>query len=106
MCGGETLVSATKANEVPLQQMPFPLAMPASTGNVRMALLPDLAPTLPTRDYQSTDIYQLLRKAEDDADLGGDYFERRDREGLTSRLIRRLQNLGHKVSLEPQPQVA
>ena len=51
-------------------------------------------------------VYQLLRKGEDDNDPGGDYFERRDREGLTRRLTRRLQSLGHKVILEPQGQVA
>jgi len=51
-------------------------------------------------------MYQLLRKGEDYADLGGDYFERRDRDRLTRRLVRRLEQLGHKVSLQTQEQVA
>jgi transposase len=51
-------------------------------------------------------IYHLLRRGEDYTDLGGDYFERRDRDRLTRRLVRRLEGLGHKVSLEPQQQAA
>ena len=34
-------------------------------------------------------------------ELGGDYFDQRDRAGLEQRLGRRLQGLGHKVTLEP-----
>ena len=34
-------------------------------------------------------------------DLGEDYFDRRDRERLTKRLVKRLQRLGHQVSLAP-----
>jgi len=34
-------------------------------------------------------------------DLGDNYFDLRDREGLEQRLVRRLQRLGHKVTLEP-----
>lgn len=34
-------------------------------------------------------------------ELGGDYFDQRDRVGLEQRLVRRLQGLGHKVTLEP-----
>jgi transposase len=51
-------------------------------------------------------MYQLLRRGTDYADLGGDYFERRDRERLTHRLVRRLEGLGLKVTLEAQPQAA
>jgi transposase len=51
-------------------------------------------------------VYPLLRDGTDYADLGGDYFERRDRERLTRRLVRRLEGLGHKVVLEPPGQVA
>lgn len=35
------------------------------------------------------------------ADLGADYFDRMDRERLTKRLVKRLERLGHKVSLQP-----
>lgn len=51
-------------------------------------------------------MYHLLKKGEDYRDLGGDYFERRDRERITRRLVRRLEGLGHKVTLDAQPQVA
>ena len=33
-------------------------------------------------------------------DLGGDYFDRRDQDALERRLVRRLEALGNKVSLE------
>ncbi len=49
-------------------------------------------------------MYQLLRDRSDYVDLGGDYFERRDREGLTRRLVHRLERLGLRVTLEPQGQ--
>lgn len=48
-------------------------------------------------------IYHMLRDGTDYTDLGGDYFERRDREGLARRLVRRLEGLGLKVTLEPAP---
>jgi transposase len=48
----------------------------------------------------------LPRKGEDYADLGGDSFERRDRDRLTRRLVRRLEGLGHQVSLEPHEHAA
>jgi hypothetical protein len=51
-------------------------------------------------------MYQLLRKGEDYTDLGADYFDRRDREHLTRRLVRRLEGLGLKVTLEPEAGVA
>jgi transposase len=51
-------------------------------------------------------MYQLLRKGEDYTDLGADYFDRRDREHLTRRLVRRLEGLGLKVTLEPEGEVA
>ena len=34
-------------------------------------------------------------------DLGADHFDRLDRERLTKRLVKRLERLGHKVSLQP-----
>jgi transposase len=46
-------------------------------------------------------IYHMIRNRTLYADLGGDYFERRDREALTRRLVNRLQRLGLKVTLEP-----
>jgi len=46
------------------------------------------------------------RNGTDYADLGGDYFERRDTDRLTRRLVRRLESLGLKVTPEPTPQAA
>jgi hypothetical protein len=34
-------------------------------------------------------------------DLGEDYFDLVDRDRLTKRLVRRLERLGHQVSLQP-----
>jgi transposase len=46
--------------------------------------------------------YHLLKQDTCYAELGGDYFERRDNDRLTRQLVDRLQRLGHKVTLEPQ----
>ena len=46
-------------------------------------------------------IYHMMRHRTLYADLGGDYFERRDRDALTRRLVNRLKRLGLKVTLEP-----
>jgi len=45
--------------------------------------------------------YHLLRDAEPYHDLGGNYFDERDRRAVERRLVRRLEALGHKVILEP-----
>jgi transposase len=45
--------------------------------------------------------YALLRTGKKFEDLGADYFDRLDRERLTKRLVKRLERLGHKVSLQP-----
>jgi len=45
--------------------------------------------------------YILLRAGKRFEDLGDDYFDRLDRERLTRRLVKRLQRLGHQVSLQP-----
>jgi len=39
-------------------------------------------------------------------DLGGNYFDERDRSGVERRLVRRLEQLGYEVSLQPLPQAA
>ena len=39
-------------------------------------------------------------------DLGGNYFDERDRTGVERRLVRRLEQLGYAVSLQPLPQAA
>lgn len=45
--------------------------------------------------------YILLFTERKFQDLGADYFDRIDRERLTKRLVKRLERLGHKVSLRP-----
>jgi transposase len=45
--------------------------------------------------------YHLLQRSCDYEELGGDYFDKRDRQGVERRLVRRLERLGYKVSLDP-----
>jgi transposase len=47
-------------------------------------------------------VYHVLKKGVDYAELGADYFERRDAGRLTRHLVDRLERLGHKVILQPQ----
>jgi transposase len=51
-------------------------------------------------------IYHLLRDGTTYHDLGPDYFDRLETERLTRTLVRRLERLGHKVTLQPQDAVA
>ena len=44
--------------------------------------------------------YHLLKDATPYRDLGRDYFDRRDQQALEHRLVRRLEALGNKVTLE------
>jgi transposase len=53
-----------------------------------------------------TIMYHLQRTGVDYVDLGGDYFDRRDQTRLTRRLVRRLESLGMKVTVETAPQAA
>lgn len=45
-------------------------------------------------------IYHMLRDGTSYLDLGPDYFTRRDRERLVRRAVRRIEQLGYKVTLE------
>ena len=45
-------------------------------------------------------IHTMLRNGTTYHDLGGDYFDRLDQTRLTRSLVRRLERLGHKVTLE------
>jgi transposase len=46
-------------------------------------------------------VYYLLLREEEYEDLGGNYFDERDRQAVQKRLVRRLENLGYHVVLEP-----
>lgn len=46
-------------------------------------------------------VYHLLRNGGTYEDLGVNYFDQRDREGVQRRLVRRLEALGYNVHLEP-----
>lgn len=50
--------------------------------------------------------YHILRDGTCYSDLGADYFDRLNPEGLRRRLTKRLEGLGFKVTLEPLAQVA
>ena len=54
------------------------------------------------RGQQPLVVVALVRRdGEDYHDLGGNYFDERDRRAVERRLVRRLEALGHKVTLEP-----
>jgi transposase len=48
-----------------------------------------------------TAYWHMFTTGETYRELGGDYFQRRDPERATKRLIARLQELGHDVTLQP-----
>jgi transposase len=45
--------------------------------------------------------YHVLTQGTDYRDLGGNYFDERDRQGVERRLVHRLEALGYQVSLHP-----
>lgn len=49
-------------------------------------------------------IYHLLRDHESYQDLGGKYFDERDRHVVQKQLVRRLQRMGYQVELQPMAQ--
>ena len=50
--------------------------------------------------------FRVLRRKQDHYELGGHYFDRLSADGLRRSLVRRLERLGHKVTLESFPQAA
>jgi transposase len=50
--------------------------------------------------------YHILKKGVVYKELGANYFEQLDPAGMTRYLVRRLERLGHKVTLEPVPDAA
>ncbi len=50
-------------------------------------------------------IYHVLKTRKPYQELGADYFDRLDPERLTRKLVKRLESLGHKVTLEPAEKV-
>ena len=48
-------------------------------------------------------IYRLLKDGTTYRELGPDHLDRQDPERLAQRLVKRLERLGHKVTLEPRP---
>lgn len=51
-------------------------------------------------------IYHVLKMRKPFQDLGADYFDKLNPERLTKHLVKRLESLGHKVTLEPLEAVA
>ena len=51
-------------------------------------------------------IYQLLKGGGTYPELGGDFLERLEPERLTRQLVRRLEQLGHQVTLAPKEDAA
>jgi transposase len=46
-------------------------------------------------------LYHVLKEGKRDEELGGDYFDRLQGDRLTRHLVKRLESLGHRVTLEP-----
>jgi hypothetical protein len=46
-------------------------------------------------------VWHLLSRGKEYHDLGGNYFDERDRQLVQRRLVRRLEGLGYRVALEP-----
>jgi hypothetical protein len=46
-------------------------------------------------------VYYVLTRHEEYHDLGGNYFDERDKQAVTRRLVQRLEKLGYEVSLQP-----
>jgi transposase len=53
-----------------------------------------------------TIVYHVLTDRRPYADLGGDYFDRRDQQAVQRRLVHRLEALGYTVSLQPKEPAA
>ena len=51
-------------------------------------------------------VYNMLKHNQSFADLGADYYDKRNVQYLTKHLVKRLESLGHKVILEQQLQAA
>ena len=51
-------------------------------------------------------IYHILRNAVDYRELGPDYLDKLQPRRLTTYLVKRLESLGHKVTLAPAEQAA
>lgn len=51
-------------------------------------------------------IYHVLHQQKPYDELGGNYFDERERQATEKRLVRRLEKLGYQVALQPAPQVA
>lgn len=46
-------------------------------------------------------VYHVLADGKDYHELGGNYFDEWDRQAVQERLVRRLEKLGYKVTLDP-----
>ena len=51
-------------------------------------------------------IFHLLQRQQSYAELGGNYFDEREKQATEKRLVRRLEQLGYQVSLQPGAHVA
>ena len=51
-------------------------------------------------------IYHVLQEQQPYAELGGNYFDERERQQVERRLVRRLEKLGYEVALTPAPSAA
>jgi transposase len=46
-------------------------------------------------------VYYVLPRREEYRELGGNYFDERDKQAVTRRLVQRLEKLSYEVNLQP-----
>jgi len=51
-------------------------------------------------------IYHVLKRKTTYQELGADYLDRHDKDRLLASLVRRLEGMGHRVTLEPSQPAA
>jgi transposase len=49
-------------------------------------------------------IYHMLQQQKSYEELGGTYFDERERQAIEKRLVCRLEKMGYQVALQPAPQ--
>src|SRR6266481_4752878 len=92
--------------------LPFTIDLVTGRGScvygfsVRRAMLPDAPKIVYKRGNAVAHTlivigYHLQKNQSNYDDLGGNYFDRIHSDGLKRYLVKRLQQLGHKVTLEP-----
>jgi hypothetical protein len=76
---------------------------PGSDGGLPRSSSARSAPTSPPSPPSVTSLYFMLLHDIPFADLGGDYFDQRDRDRREQRALATLRSLGYDVAISPRP---